>query len=35
MRLRERAVHLPARRDDTFKRADREEDTTRQSSLDL
>jgi DNA modification methylase len=35
MRLRERAVHLPARRDDTFKRAAREEDTTRQKSLDL
>jgi site-specific DNA-methyltransferase (adenine-specific) len=35
MRLRERAVHLPARREDTFKRAAREEDTTRQRALDL
>jgi site-specific DNA-methyltransferase (adenine-specific) len=35
MALRERAVHLPARRDDTFKRAAREEDTTRQTTLDL
>jgi site-specific DNA-methyltransferase (adenine-specific) len=35
MTLRERAVHLPARREDTFKRAAREEDTTRQSALDL
>ncbi len=35
MALRERAVHLPARREDTFKRAAREEDTTRQSALDL
>ena len=33
MRLRERAVELPARRDDTFKRAAREEDTTRQGKL--
>jgi site-specific DNA-methyltransferase (adenine-specific) len=35
MRLRERAVQLPARREDTFKRAAREEDTSRQSALDL
>ena len=35
MQLRERAVQLPARRDDTFKRAAREEDTTRQTTLDL
>ncbi len=35
MRLRERAVQLPARRDDAFKRAAREEDTSRQKSLDL
>lgn len=35
MALRERAVHLPARREDTFKHAAREEDTTRQSALDL
>jgi site-specific DNA-methyltransferase (adenine-specific) len=35
MSLRERAVHLPARREDTFKRAAREEDTSRQSALDL
>jgi hypothetical protein len=35
MQLRERAVHLPARREDTFKRAAREEDTTRQRALDL
>lgn len=35
MRLRERAVQLPARRDDAFKRAAREEDTGRQGSLDL
>jgi len=33
LRLRERAVELPARRDDTFKRAAREEDTTRQGEL--
>ena len=33
MRLRVRAVELPARRDDTFKRAAREEDTTRQGKL--
>ncbi len=35
MSLRERAVHLPARREDTFKRAAREEDPTRQRALDL
>ena len=35
MRLRDRAVELPARRDDTFKRAAREVDAGRQGSLDL
>ncbi len=35
MRLRERAVQLPARRDDAFRRAAREEDSGRQGSLDL
>lgn len=35
MRLRERAVQLPARRDDAFKRAAREENTARQGALDL
>ena len=35
MSLRERAVHLPARRGDTFKQAAREEDSSRQSTLDL
>ena len=35
MALRERAVHLPARRDDTFKRAAREEAPHRQGALDL
>jgi site-specific DNA-methyltransferase (adenine-specific) len=35
MALRERAVHLPARRDDAFKRAAREEDGARQGALDL
>lgn len=35
MALRERAVQLPARRDDAFKRAAREEDTGRQGALDL
>jgi site-specific DNA-methyltransferase (adenine-specific) len=35
MQLRERAVHLPARRDDAFKRAAREEDIKRQGALDL
>jgi site-specific DNA-methyltransferase (adenine-specific) len=35
MALRERAVQLPARRDDAFKRAAREEDNSRQTALDL
>ena len=35
MRLRDRAVELPARRDDTFKRAAREVDSGRQGALDL
>jgi site-specific DNA-methyltransferase (adenine-specific) len=35
MRLRDRAVALPARRDDTFKRAAREEAPGRQGSLDF
>jgi site-specific DNA-methyltransferase (adenine-specific) len=35
MRLSERAVQLPAGRDDTFKRAAREKDTGRQGTLDL
>ncbi|MFO1201358.1 MAG: restriction endonuclease [Tabrizicola sp.] len=35
MRLRERAVQFPARRDDAFKRAAREETTGRQGALDL
>jgi hypothetical protein len=35
MQLRERAVQLPARRDDAFKRAAREETTGRQGALDL
>lgn len=35
MKHRERAVKLPARRNDAFRRAAREEDTTRQTSLDL
>ncbi len=35
MRLRERAVDLPLFRADTFKRAQREEDGTRQGALDL
>ena len=35
MALRERAVHLPARRGDTFKQAAREEDSSRQSTVDL
>jgi site-specific DNA-methyltransferase (adenine-specific) len=35
MQLRERAVQLPARRDDAFKRAAREEDTGAQGALDL
>lgn len=33
--LRDRAVRLPARRDDTFKKAAREEDKTAQGNLDL
>jgi site-specific DNA-methyltransferase (adenine-specific) len=35
MRLRDRAVRLPALRQDTFKRAAREEDTARQGAMDL
>ena len=35
LRLRDRAVQLPLRRDDTFKAAAREEDATRQGRLDL
>lgn len=35
MRLRERAVQLPARRDDAFRRAPREEDRGAQGALDL
>jgi site-specific DNA-methyltransferase (adenine-specific) len=35
MQLRERAVHLPARRDDAFKHAVREEAPNRQGALDL
>jgi site-specific DNA-methyltransferase (adenine-specific) len=35
LRLRDRAVRLPARRDDTFKRAAREEDHSAQGALDL
>ena len=35
MRLRDRAVQLPARRDDTFKRAAREEAPERQGKLGL
>ena len=35
MRLRDRAVRLPARRDDAFKRAAREEDRGAQGALDL
>jgi len=35
MRLRERAVQLPARRDDAFKRAAREEAPGRQGAFDL
>ncbi|MDO5706772.1 MAG: DNA methyltransferase [Paracoccus sp. (in: a-proteobacteria)] len=35
MRLRDRAVQIPLRRGDTFRKAAREEDTTRQSKLDL
>jgi hypothetical protein len=33
--LRDRAVRLPARRDDAFKRAAREEDRGAQGNLDL
>ena len=33
LRLREGAVQLPARRDDTFKRAAREDTSTRQGKL--
>ena len=35
LQLRDRAVRLPARRDDTFRRAAREEDTRAQGRLDL
>lgn len=35
MRLRDRAVQVPLRRADTFKKAAREEDSSRQSRLDL
>lgn len=35
MALRHRAVDLPARRDDAFRKPARHEDTTRQSRLDL
>ena len=35
MALRDRAVRLPARRDDGFKKAAREVDTTRQQALDF
>ncbi len=35
MKLRDRAVQLPARRDDAFKRAAREEDATAQGRLEL
>ena len=35
MRLHDRAVALPARRDDTFKRAAREEAPERQGQLDV
>jgi hypothetical protein len=35
MQLHARAVQLPARRDAAFKRAAREEDTTRQIAMDL
>jgi site-specific DNA-methyltransferase (adenine-specific) len=35
MGLRKRAVQLPARREDTFKRAPREENSGRQGALDL
>lgn len=35
LQLRDRAVRLPARRDDAFKRAAREQDTRAQGALDL
>lgn len=35
LQLRDRAVRMPARRDDTFKKAAREEDRTAQGNLDL
>jgi len=35
LELRDRAVRLPARRDDTFKKAAREEDTRAQGKLDI
>ena len=35
MALRDRAVRLPARRDDGFRRAAREQDTRSQGALDL
>ena len=35
LKLRDRAVQLPLRRSDTFKKAAREEDTSAQSKLDL
>jgi site-specific DNA-methyltransferase (adenine-specific) len=35
MQLRDRALRLPARRDDTFRRAAREEDRGAQGALDL
>ncbi|AHM02756.1 hypothetical protein roselon_00303 [Roseibacterium elongatum DSM 19469] len=35
LELRDRAVRLPARRDDTFKRAAREEDRGAQGKLDI
>lgn len=35
LELRDRAVRLPARRDDAFKRAAREEDRGAQGALDL
>jgi site-specific DNA-methyltransferase (adenine-specific) len=35
MSLRDRAVQLPARRDDTFRKAAREEDGSKQGALDL
>lgn len=35
LKLRDRVLRLPARRDDTFKKAAREEDKTAQGRLDL